>query len=356
MDQESSTPPTEEDLTGPREGSSRERKPPVPQQVKNWRIGAVIAVAAAVGLIIWAIVVGYGGKSSTSTAATSKPIALSLAGLKGFAGTLHLPLYWVGPRRNVTYELTQGNGGNVFVRYLPSGVKAGDTRTFLTIGTYPLANAFAVTHAISRKPGSVAIPLGTGAVGYHTPGNQTDAYVAFSGSDHQIEVYDSSPGVARRLVARGAVQSVPSSAPAGAKVTAITPAGLRSLSARLGQTIYWAGPERGYTYEIRQLASGFIYVRYLPKGVAVGDPHAYRTIATYPMSNAYAATQGLAKGSADHATLSLPGGGIGVYNSQSPAGNVYVAFSGSPYQVEVADPTPGGARKLVAAQRIVAAR
>lgn len=323
------------------------------------RIGAVIALAAAVGLIIWAIVGGSGGggKSTPQAPSGNAPVALSFGGLKTFAGALHQPIYWVGTKRGTTYELTQAGGGKVFVRYLPTGVKAGDSKTYLTVGTYPLANAFSVTREISRKGSNVAISLGNGVVGYYSPSNQTNAYVAYSGSDYQIEVYDPVPGVARQLVAQSNVKSVPGAAPAGINVTEITPAGLRSLAKRLGQSIFWAGAQPGVTYEVRQLASGFVYVRYLPKGVAVGDPSPYRTIATYPMQNAFAATQGLAKTSPDdNTTLKLPGGGIGVYSKQSNTSNVYVAFPGSPYQVEVFDPAPRGAVRLVAAKRIVAAR
>lgn len=353
-------PPEEEDT--PRElrtrpARRRERRTPVLKQGRV-RIGAVIALAAAVGLIIWAIVgSGGGGKSTPAAPSGNAPVALSFAGLKTLVGALHQPIYWVGTRRGTRYELTQAGGGKVFVRYLPSGVKAGDSNTYLTVGTYPLPNAFSVTRDISRKGSNVAIPLGNGVVGYYSPSNQTNAYVAYSGSDYQIEVYDPVPGIARQLVAQSNVKSVPGAAPAGINVTEITPAGLRSLAKRLGQSIFWAGAQPGVTYEVRQLASGFVYVRYLPKGVPVGDPSPYRTIATYPMQNAFAATQGLAKDSPDdHATLKLPGGGIGVYSTQSNTSNVYVAFPGSPYQVEVFDPTLRGAVRLVAAKRIVAAR
>jgi hypothetical protein len=43
----------------------------------------------------------------------------------------------------------------------------------------------------------VAIPLGSGVAAYYVPSNRTNAYVAFDGSDYQMEVYDPTPGVAR---------------------------------------------------------------------------------------------------------------------------------------------------------------
>ena len=359
---ESFDPPTEEDP--PRESSEpsarharRPAEKPSLLEHSHVRLGAVIAVAAAVGLIIWAILgSGGGGKSSSTTAQdATKPVALSLGGLRTFAGALHQPIYWVGPRRSVSYELSQASGGKTYVRYLPSGVKAGDPKPYLTVGTYPLPNAYAITKGISEKAGIVSIPLGTGTVGYYVPANRTNAYVAFDGSDYQMEVFDPRPGVARSLVAQSRVASVPGAAPPGVNAIAVSAAGLKSLAARLGQTIYWAGPEPGVTYEVRQLPSGFVYVRYLPKGVPVGDPGPHRTIATYPMGNAFVATQNLATGKGNHGTITLPDGGIGVYTKPLTASNVYVAFPGAAYQVEVYDPKAGGAVKLVAAKKIVVA-
>ena len=49
------------------------------------------------------------------------------------------------------YELSQRSGGQVFVRYLPSGSKAGDTRPLLTVATYPVENAYNVTSNIQAE-------------------------------------------------------------------------------------------------------------------------------------------------------------------------------------------------------------
>ena len=69
--------------------------------------------------------------------------AVTPAELKSLATSLAQPIYWVGPEPRVTYELTQTTGGLIYVRYLPAGVEVGDRRTFLTVGTYPVNNAFA---------------------------------------------------------------------------------------------------------------------------------------------------------------------------------------------------------------------
>jgi hypothetical protein len=322
------------------------------------RIGALVAVAVAAGFIIWAAVGGGGGSSSSTpapasgngTVAGTGPVALSLSGLRTLGAQLRQPIYWLGVRNGELYELRQLANGYVFMRYLPAGVKAGDPRALLTVGTYPMANAYSITQGLSKRPGAVPLSVQGGA-GFYTKSNPRDAYVAFSGSDYQIEVWAPTPGFARRAVAQGAVASVPGTGGGLHAVESVTPAQLATLAKSLGQPIYWAGRGApGVTYEVRQTATG-IYLRYLPKGVAVGDPGAYRTIATYPLANAYDATQRIGQGKT---AIQLPGGGIAVYDKKSPKASVYVAFRGSPYQIEVFDPTPGAARRLVAADKIAA--
>src|ERR1700694_1556160 len=57
--------------------------------------------------------------------------------------------------------------------------------------------------------------------------------------------------------------------------------------ASAGRPVYWVGPPTAGKLEVTRIASGAVYVRYLPPGVAVGDATTYTTIATYPSPNAY---------------------------------------------------------------------
>ena len=58
------------------------------------------------------------------------------------------PIYWVGPRQGRCTSCRSA-GRQIYVRYLPSGVKAGDAQALLTVATYPVENAYDVTSAIS---------------------------------------------------------------------------------------------------------------------------------------------------------------------------------------------------------------
>ena len=128
-------------------------------------------------------------------------------------------------------------------------------------------------------------------------------------------------------------------------VTAATPTKLRALSSRTGHPIYWAGPQPNVKYELTQVSDGRIFIRYLPKSARVGTKHPYPIVATYPVPNAYKAVRTAAKESGA-VTFHTKRGGLAVYN-QSAATNVYLAFPGSKYQIEVFDPNPSRARQLV---------
>lgn len=132
---------------------------------------------------------------------------------------------------------------------------------------------------------------------------------------------------------------------------AATEKNLRDLARVTERPIYWAGPRSGATYELTQAPDGRTYVRYLPRGVAVGDrTGGYLLVATYALPNAYRAVQraGARPGAV---TFRVPGGGLAVYNRDA-ATNVYFAYPRSRYQVEVYDPDPRTARRLVASGAI----
>ena len=94
---------------------------------------------------------------------------------------------------------------------------------------------------------------------------------------------------------------------------AATPATLLTYVKALGRPIYWAGPLPGYRYEFTETSAGNIYVRYLPKGVRVGDKRAaFRVIGTYPYTGALEALQAVAKDGGEK----LSGGGL---SSRAPA-------------------------------------
>jgi hypothetical protein len=229
----------------------------------------------------------------------------------------------------------------------------------LTVATYPFAGAFRAIRKAAAAKGAVSAKLAHGGLAVLDLGYPQSVHLAYPGVDYQVEVYDPKPARAMQLVAGGQLASFGSLAPATSATTAAGPtaigagsgpraaslADLESLASELRHPIYWAGPKRGYTYELTQTSTGKVFIRYLPSGVKVGDPKAsYLTVATYPFPNAYRALEAVAKGSDE---IKLARGGIGVIDSAYPK-SVHVAYPGVKFQIEVFDPSPSASRKLVA--------
>ena len=134
--------------------------------------------------------------------------------------------------------------------------------------------------------------------------------------------------------------------PSRETVKAASVSSLRALARASGHPIYWAGARPNVKYELTQVTDGRIYIRYLPKSVRIGDRRAaYLIVATYPVKDAYKAVRTAAKESGA-VTFRTPRSGLAVYNQSAPT-NVYLAYPGSKYQIEVFDPNPSRARQLI---------
>jgi hypothetical protein len=320
---------------------------------KNPRLSltALLAIVALIALAVWLVVESTGSDDSSPSATpteTTEPVALSANGLATLAAASG-PIYWVGPRSGSTYELAQRDG-QVFLRYLPSGAEAGDARALLTVGTYPVENAFNVTSGIQ---GSEKVPIPGGGVAVISKDRPNSAYVAYPGVEYQIELYDPNPAQVRRLATSGAVKPVP------APRASVEPRGpvaaseddLVALSKELDHPVYWAGPRENARNELTVTADGSVYIRYLPPGKDVGASGGTLTVATYPVEDAYAVTQKGASGDGS-AVVEAPGDGFAMRSKRSRT-NVYLAFPGEDVQVEVYSPVPGQAERLVTQGDIV---
>jgi hypothetical protein len=185
---------------------------PAPKGRARLRVGAVVVATPLVGVAVW-LAIGSKGPSSSrqvqttaTTASTVGPVAVSPEQLRSLTSSVAHPVYWAGPRANMTYELAQNSNGSTFVRYLPKGVPVGDPGNYLTVATYPLANAFAVTQRTGQDPKTVMIRLPSGGIAVY--GKPTAVFLAYPGVDAQIEVFDPSPLVPSKLAQSGEIVPV----------------------------------------------------------------------------------------------------------------------------------------------------
>jgi hypothetical protein len=148
------------------------------------------------------------GTLSAGSAASLRPHALTPAGLRALAKRLNHPLYWVGGKAGDTYEVTQTSNGQVYIRYLPAGVKVGASQAYLTVGTYPYAGAFTAIQGLAKQSGTTTIKLSGGGLAVLDPKYPKSIHLAFPGSDYEVEVFSPSPSVVHQLVSTGRVTAI----------------------------------------------------------------------------------------------------------------------------------------------------
>lgn len=174
---------------------------------KTIRIGIAALIALVVIVVVIVNLSGGSDNSSSSTGESSTREALSESELISQAGGLEHAVFWVGSRPGTeSYELTTAGGGNIYIRYLSDGAKAGDPRPdFLTIGTYPVPNAKEALHKAQKTHTGYNL---TSHEGYETLEGKsgTDAYVVFDDQPElQIEIFSPNPGEAAELATSGAL-------------------------------------------------------------------------------------------------------------------------------------------------------
>jgi hypothetical protein len=317
------------------------------------RIGSAIALLLAIGVFVWLVVRDGEGESSSLRRAPAS--AASIRVLNEFASSIGHPVYWAGSQPRFTYELSRTKDGRIYVRYLPPGVKLGNAKPYLTVGTYPQRKAFATLRATAKKQQARTIRLAGGGLAFQDKNRPTSVYLAYPRSDYQIEVFDPSPARARSLVASGQIKAVgaPPRTPAGSRAASVQE--LKSLAVRLGHPIYWAGEGPDMSYELTRTRDGSVYLRYLPPGVGVGDRRPnYLTIGTYPQKGAFEILKATAAKNRVK-TLRVENGGLAFVDRKHPT-SAYVAYPAVDFQIEVYDPAPGQARQLVTSGQIAPIR
>ncbi len=312
------------------------------------RIGAVIAIALAAGIVTWLVM-------RDTSDSSPEPTSVSAAQLQALAASVGHPVFWLGPRKGFTYELRQEENGSIFVRYLPAGVGVGANGPYLTVATYAFPGALGALQIVAGNNSRNAFDLPGGGLAVPAKGYPQSIHIAYPRLDYQVEVFHPTPGRARQLVAAGELAnfgrlSKAAPVPAAPRAEAASPQDLRALAREVGHPVYWIGRAPSTTYEVTHSPSGKIFIRYLPKGVEVGVGKPYLTVATYPFPGAFGAIQALAN-QKDAVAIQLARGGLAVVDGSSRQ-SIHLAFPESDYQVEIFDPSPARVLRLVTAGRV----
>jgi hypothetical protein len=146
------------------------------------------------------------------------------------------------------------------------------------------------------------------------------------------------------LLIQGESDSRLTASPSGPALVSQTQ--LENLASSSAQPVYWAGPRNGFSYELTRTADGRTYVRYLPHGVAAGDPRAeFLAVGTYERSHAFSDLRHFGTRTGVR-SVKLDRGGVLVSTEGRPH-SVYFSYSGASNQIEVFAPSGVTARALV---------
>jgi hypothetical protein len=132
-----------------------------------------------------------------------------VAELKAAPGRIGHPLFWAGQRPDTQLELSLGDDGAGYVRYLPLGTPAGSPKSdFTLVATYQDQDAYSRLQSGAKRASAVSVKGANGALMMAASMTATNAYFAFPDVPLLVEVYDPSPGEAYRLIQSGLVQLV----------------------------------------------------------------------------------------------------------------------------------------------------
>ena len=154
---------------------------------------------------------GWGSRIRSQRFRAVPPSTASAASedqVRNLASSLNHPIFWVGKRAGITYELTNASNGNVYVRSLPPRVAVGSPKAYLSVATYPFPNAYAATKRLTKQDNIEQVSAPGGGVAVVNNGYPLSIHLAYPGSDYQVEVFDPSAATARALVSSGQVQAI----------------------------------------------------------------------------------------------------------------------------------------------------
>ena len=192
-------------------GQGPARPAGTPPNTGGLPLWVVVAIVIVVGFLVWLLFIRDDSSDSGGTTGTQAQKSVHLVsadGLPAEVSDVGYPVYWLGPKSGVNYEVTVITDGRTYVRYLPAGVEAQSPSPYLTVGSYSQANAFDVLKGLAKGPGQTLVKVPNGGLAEKGGSKTNGVYVAFPGVDTQIEVYDPKVNRALDLAKSGALSQV----------------------------------------------------------------------------------------------------------------------------------------------------
>ena len=191
-------------------------KPPVPTDAAAQPEASAQPSGRRRGALLWSVLIILAAGSTAAgfvllrgdgESEAGAPAAVSAATLTSFAGSHDGPVYWLGPMAARKLELTSTSAGT-FVRYLPLSASIGDSSRAITVGTYPMRNAYATAAGRAKSTQMTSRETTGGGLAVWSKTRPTSVYLAFPGVPHLIEVYAPDADTARTLALSGRIHPV----------------------------------------------------------------------------------------------------------------------------------------------------
>lgn len=172
-------------------------------------VAAAALVLIAAAFAAWYFLVRDSAEPTGPTTEGATPVDADLADLQRAAEETGHPVFWAGDQAEDLLELTQTSDGRVYVRYLEDAEIDDPSSGFLTVGTYPVENAFQMLQRFAERSGAKIEETPDGGIAVASDEVPGSVYVAHPGEDIQVEVYFPTAEVALELITSGEVQPVP---------------------------------------------------------------------------------------------------------------------------------------------------
>jgi len=172
-------------------------------------IAGVVILAVVAGIALW-LTHSTKHKKHHPTGNNSftaiGPKALNKVELSAEALAIGEPVYWAGPMPGFHYEFWRLKNDNIYVRYLPKGVKAGAPgKSYLIISRYPFPQAY---KRLKKQAHNKGVTGPGGSFIWPRPGYPKSVYIAWPKVPYEIEVYDPHPSKAITVAESGQVKTV----------------------------------------------------------------------------------------------------------------------------------------------------
>jgi hypothetical protein len=187
---------------------SKGRSRPEPLKRRHALIGVGLAAVIVIALVAWLLIDDNESADSSGSPTSTEARIVSVKALRAAAGAQGTPLYWAGATEGAKLELSRPSADRTYVRYLTGNAEAGDPQPFLTVGSYRFEDPTGALRSRGSEPGGVVASAPGEGVVYFDRTNPKSVYLAYPGTEVEIEVFAPEFKEALQLVTAGRIVPV----------------------------------------------------------------------------------------------------------------------------------------------------